>query len=192
MPVRLPNRSSNWRLALDMLTRSIVLIGLTGSGKTTVGRHLAKRLNCAFVDTDNVVSETTGLSVREIFEQRGESTFRDHETKALEMILADVTPRVIAAAGGVVLAEHNRNVIRNSKSYVVWLDAEPSNLLKRVFAGGHRPLLDGDAPAVLTAMNATRRDLYAELADVRVDTNGCGINEVVKKVLEHIAPGGTL
>ncbi|MHB1090820.1 MAG: shikimate kinase, partial [Ilumatobacteraceae bacterium] len=123
-----------------MLTRSIVLIGLTGSGKTTVGKRLAKQLNCAFVDTDHVVFETTGLSVREIFEQQGEPVFRGYEARALEMIFAETTPKVIAAAGGVVLAERNRDVIRNSKSFVVWLDTEPSILLKRVSVGVHRPL----------------------------------------------------
>lgn len=175
-----------------MLTCSIVLIGLTGSGKTTVGKHLAKQLKCTFVDTDDVVFETTGSSVREIFEQQGESAFRHYETRALEMIFADVTPRVIAAAGGAVLTEQNRRIIRNSKAHVVWLDAEPAILLKRVSAGVHRPLLDDDASAALMAMSAERNNLYAELADVRVDTNGRGINRVVKKVLEHIAVDGTL
>ena len=173
-----------------MLKRSIVLIGLTGSGKTTVGRRLSKHLNCAFVDTDEVVSASTGLSVREIFEQQGESAFRDHEIRAMEVIFADSTPRVIAAAAGVVLAERNRQIIRNSISFVVWLDAEPSNLLKRVSGGGHRPLLDGDALAALTAMNATRRDLYAKLADVRVDTKRRTVNGVVKSVLKLVAARG--
>lgn len=173
-----------------MLTRSVILIGLTGSGKTTVGKRLAKHLNCAFVDTDDVVLETTGLSVREIFEQAGEPAFRDHETKVLEGILADVTPRVIAAAGGVVLAEHNRQLIRNSKSWVVWLDAKPSNLLKRVAAGSHRPLLDNDARATLMAMSTARRDLYAGLAEFRVNTNGNDINKVVNLVLKHVSGQG--
>ena len=83
-----PNRSNNPLLTTGMLKRSIVLIGLTGSGKTTVGRRLSKHLNCAFVDTDEVVSASTGLSVREIFEQQGESAFRDHEIRAMEVIFA--------------------------------------------------------------------------------------------------------
>jgi len=170
-----------------MLTRSIVLVGLTGSGKTSVGKRLAKQLGCSFVDTDDVVIESTGFSVREIFEQQGESAFRNHETKALEMILADATPKVIAAAGGVVLAAHNRQLIRDSSSYVVWLDAQPANLLNRVSAGVHRPLLDDDAPATLQKMNDSRRDLYAELADIRVDTNTCGVNGVVETVFEQIS-----
>lgn len=172
-----------------MLTRSIVLIGLTGSGKTTVGKRLAKQLKCSFVDSDDVVLQIAGKSVRDIFEQDGEHAFRDLESRALEVIFADNTPKVIAAAGGSVLAESNRQVIANSDSTVVWLDVEPSNLLRRVTVGSHRPLLDGDASAALTAMSTERRSLYAQLADLQVDANVHDINRVVKTVLKHVADG---
>lgn len=169
-----------------MLTRSVVLIGLTGSGKTTAGRRLAKQLDCAFVDTDGVVSDATGLSVREIFEQRGESAFRLYETQALKLILADVTPKVVAVAGGAVMAQENRDVIRDSKSYVVWLDAEPLTLLKRVSVGSHRPLLDDDPSATLVAMSIERNNLYADIADMRVDTNRRNLKQVVKQVVKVV------
>ena len=169
-----------------MLTRSIVLIGLTGSGKTTVGKRLAKQLDCPFVDTDDVVIATAGLSVREIFELQGETAFRAHESMALESILADDIPKVIAAAGGAVLSEQNRRVIQNSKSHVVWLDAEPANLLKRISTANHRPLLDDNPSATLVAMSVERRGLYAELANVRVDANGRDINEIVKVVSNYL------
>ena len=170
-----------------MLTRSIVLIGLTGSGKTTVGKRLAKQLECSFVDSDDVVLEIAGKTVREIFEQQGEQSFRTLESKALEMIFAEHSPRVIAAAGGAVLAEQNRHVIKDSKSTVVWLDVEPSNLLRRVTVGSHRPLLDDDAPATLTAMSKARRGLYAELADLQLDANGHDIKGIVKTILTYVA-----
>lgn len=169
-----------------MLTRSIVLIGLTGSGKTTIGKRLAKQLDCQFVDTDDVVIATTGSSVREIFELEGEPAFRAHESKALELILADDVPKVIAAAGGVVLAEQNRLAIQNSGSHVVWLDAEPANLLKRVSIGSHRPLLDDNPSATLVAMSAERKELYADLADVQVDANGRDITGITKIVFDYI------
>ncbi|MFA5775021.1 MAG: shikimate kinase [Ilumatobacteraceae bacterium] len=170
-----------------MLTRSIVLIGLTGSGKTTVGKRLAKQLNCSFIDSDDVVLQLAGKSVRDIFEQQGEQAFRDLESRALEAIFADHSPKVIAAAGGSVLAESNRQVITNSDSTVVWLDVEPSNLLRRVTVGSHRPLLDGDTSATLTAMSAERRSLYAQLADLQIDANVHDINQVVRTVLDHVA-----
>lgn len=170
-----------------MLTRSIVLIGLTGSGKTTIGKRLAKQLDCQFVDTDDVVIATTGSSVREIFELEGELAFRAHESKALESILADGVPKVIAAAGGVVLAEQNRRAIQDSRSHVVWLDAEPANLLKRISIGSHRPLLDDNPSATLVAMSAERRELYADLADVKVDANGRDITGIAKIVFDYVA-----
>lgn len=169
-----------------MLTRSIILIGLTGSGKTTVGRRLSKQLECPFVDTDDVVSETTGLALREIFQHEGEPAFRALESCALQEILADDTPKVIAAAGGVVLAEQNRRSIQESNSHVVWLDAEPKNLLKRISFGSHRPLLDDNPVATLMAMSTERRGLYADLADLRVDANGRDINGIVKLVFEYV------
>lgn len=186
MPIHLPIRSSNQRLAIGMLTRSIVLIGLTGSGKTTVGRRLSKQFDCPFVDTDDVVSETSGLAVREIFQREGEPAFRALERNVLEAIFADDTPKVIAAAGGVVLAEQNRRSIQDSNSHVVWLDAEPKNLLKRISIGSHRPLLDNNPVATLMAMSTERQGLYADLADLRVDANGRDINEIVKRVFEYV------
>ncbi|MEO5974360.1 MAG: shikimate kinase [Ilumatobacteraceae bacterium] len=173
-----------------MLTRSIVLIGLTGSGKTTVGKRLSKQLDCPFVDTDDVVSESTGLAVREIFQRNGEPAFRALETSALEGILADATPKVIAAAGGTILAEQNRRSIQNSNSDVIWLDAEPKNLLKRISIGSHRPLLDDNPVATLMEMSAERRGLYAELADLRVDANGRDINRIVKIVFDFVTERG--
>ena len=174
-----------------MLTRSIVLIGLTGSGKTTVGKRLSKQLSCPFIDTDDVVSETAGLAVRDIFEREGESAFRALESNALQEILADDTPKVVAAAGGVVLAEQNRRSIQEANAHVIWLDADPKSLLKRISIGGHRPLLDNNPAATLKAMSAERRGLYAELADLRVDANGRDINAIVKLVFEFVMARGT-
>lgn len=173
-----------------MLTRSIVLIGLTGSGKTTVGKRLSQQLDCPFVDTDEVVSETAGLAVREIFEREGEPAFRALESNALEAIFADATPKVIAAAGGVILAEQNRRSIKDSHSHVVWLDAQPRNLLKRISIGSHRPLLDDNPGATLMQMSIERRALYSDLADLRVDANGRDINRIVKIVFNYVSAQG--
>jgi len=168
-----------------MLTRSVVLIGLMGSGKTTAGRRLAKKIGCVFVDTDDVVRELAGAAVREIFERSGEPKFREYESVALLQILQDTTPRIIAAAGGVVLAEKNRDVIEASGAHVVWLQAETTALVERAALGAHRPLLDGDAHATLESMRIARERLYADLADTRIDTN----NQSVKSVAEVLFAG---
>jgi shikimate kinase len=168
-----------------MLTRSVVLIGLMGSGKTTAGRRLAKQIGCVFVDTDDVVCELAGAAVREIFERSGEAKFREYESIALAQILQDKTPRIIAAAGGVVLAEKNRDVIEASGAHVVWLQAETTALVERAALGAHRPLLDGDPHATMELISIAREKLYAGLADTRIDTN----NQSVKSVAEVLFAG---
>jgi len=175
-----------------MLTRSVVLIGLMGSGKTTAGRRLAKKIGCEFVDTDDVVREVAGIEVRDIFERDGEPKFREYESSALLQILQDKTPRVIAAAGGVVLADKNRAAIEASGAYVVWLQAETSALVERTATGAHRPLLIGDAPATLEAMSIAREKLYAGLADTRIDTNNQSVTSVAELLFVDLVANGVV
>ena len=175
-----------------MLARSVVLIGLMGSGKTTAGRRLAKQIGCEFVDTDDLVSQDVGIGVREIFARDGEAAFRQYESSALLKILQDKTQRVIAAAGGVVLAEKNRAAIGASGAYVVWLQADTAALIERATAGAHRPLLDGDAPATLEAMSIAREKLYAGLADQRIDTNNKSVKTVAKMLFADLIANGVV
>ena len=175
-----------------MLTRSVVLIGLMGSGKTTAGRRLAKKIGCVFVDTDDVVREVAGASVREIFERGGEDLFREYENLALLQILRNEAPRIIAAAGGVVLAEKNREAIEASGAYVVWLQADIPALVERAALGAHRPLLDGDAHATLEAMSNAREELYAGLADTRIDTNSLSVKSVAELVYVGLVADGVV
>lgn len=175
-----------------MLTRSVILIGLMGSGKTTVGRRLAKKIGCVFIDTDDVVREVAGATVREIFDRGGEDLFREYESVALMQILTDKTPRIIAAAGGVVLADKNREAIENSGAYVVWLQADTTALVERVSSGTHRPLLSDGAPATLEAMSITREKLYAGLAATRIDTNNQSVKSVAERMLVVLVAKGVV
>jgi shikimate kinase len=161
----------------------VVLVGLMGTGKTTVGRLLAERLGRPFVDSDAVVETRTGRTVREIFETDGESAYRPLETEALLDALASPVPAVIAAAGGVVLSAVNRRALREQAGLVVWLRADPSVLAGRVGPHDHRPLLDGNAAATLARMAADRTTLYAEVADVIVDVDKKTPAEVVDAIL---------
>ena len=141
-----------------------------GSGKTTVGRILAERLHRPLVDSDAVVEQRTGHTVRELWEAHGEAGYRRLETEALLDALARSEPTVIAAAGGVVLAEVNRDALRGGRAHVVWLRAPVEVLAARATADGsvHRPLLDGDPASKLAALYAPREALYAEVADAVV------------------------
>ena len=147
----------------------MVLVGLMGSGKTTVGRLLAQRLGRPFVDSDEVIEAREGRTVREIWLTDGEPAFRELETAALLAALAAEAPSVIAAAGGVVLAERNRLAIKAAHVHVVWLRADPTVLVGRAKRGDHRPLLDGDPAATLRAMATEREELYRDVATATVD-----------------------
>ena len=131
--------------AVAVTARHVVLVGLMGSGKTTVGRLLATRLGRPFVDSDEVIETREGRTVREIWRTDGEQAFRELETAALQAALSADEPSVIAAAGGVVLADRNRMALREADADVVWLQADPAVLVGRAMRGDHRPLLDGDA-----------------------------------------------
>jgi shikimate kinase len=152
------------------MSATVVLVGLMGSGKTTVGRRLAARLGLPFVDADDAVEAFTGRSVAELFTERGEDGFRDVEAEVLGHLLEDPERMVLAAGGGVVLRVENRARLAAEDVTVVWLDADPAFLASRVEKKAHRPLLAGDESPreVLTRLHRERAGLYGEVADLRV------------------------
>jgi len=161
----------------------VVLVGMMGVGKSTVARVLSVRLNRAVWDSDQVIEERSGRSVRRIFADDGEPAFRALETAVLLDALASTTPLVIATGGGVVLAEANRDALRDAGARVVWLCADPATLVDRVKAGGHRPLLDQDPAGTLQRMLIEREALYREVADAIVLVDNRSVSEVVEAVL---------
>jgi shikimate kinase len=160
----------------------VILVGMMGAGKTTVGRQVAERLGWAYLDSDAEVEAATGSTVRELFVARGEAAFRTEESRVLAEALARTDPVVVSAAGGTVLSEENRRLLKRSGP-VVWLRAEPSTLTARVGDGRGRPLLGGDPAAALAELDEVRRPFYAEVADVVVDVDGLPTGEVVDQVV---------
>lgn len=163
--------------------RHLVLVGMMGSGKSTIGRLLAQRLGRPLLDSDEMIEHREGRTVRDIFQSNGEPAFRAIETEALLECLASKELAVIAAAGGVVLGADNRAALRASGARVVWLTANISLLLERVKHGGHRPLLDNDPEGTLIAMRDSREALYREVADVVISVDGRSIADVVEAIL---------
>jgi shikimate kinase len=147
----------------------VVLVGMMGVGKTTVGRRVAEALGRSFADSDAVIEARTGRTVREIFETDGEQAFRVLEARVLADAVDADEPAVIAAAGGVVLDPANRDVLRRAGT-VVWLRAPVEVLVDRVATGDHRPLLADDPGGTLHRMEEHRTALYAEVADAVVDS----------------------
>lgn len=167
--------------------RHMVLVGLMATGKSTVGAILADRLGRPLVDTDSDVETAAGRAVRDIWSDDGEAEFRRLESVALAAALERDDPTVIAAAGGVVLADGNRALLSSPDVDVIWLRAAPATLLQRVRRAHdeHRPLLDGDPAGMLETMFADRTDLYASVADVVVDVDTMDVDDVVAAIIDH-------
>ncbi|MDE3015632.1 MAG: shikimate kinase [Pseudomonadota bacterium] len=167
------------------LPRPIVLVGLMGAGKSTVGRRLAAALSLTFVDSDNEIVEAAGCSIADIFESYGEAIFRDLEQRVLLRLVSNVTPSVIATGGGAFLNPAIRCVIKE-KAISVWLKAELPVLLDRVSRRDTRPLLkSGDKGAILSKLMADRYPIYAE-ADLTIDSNAGPHETVVKNILSML------
>ncbi len=163
--------------------RHVVLVGMMGAGKSSVGRVLAGKLGRALFDSDDMIEERTGRTVREIWATEGEPAYRILETAVLVEALASPEPSVIAAAGGIVLSETNRRALVSSDSHVVWLLADIDVLLRRAVGGAHRPLLDDDPEGKLRAMFVEREPLYREVADAIVSVDNRSVNDVAQAVL---------
>ena len=162
----------------------IVLVGLMGVGKSTVGRRLAARLGLPFVDADAEIEVAAGMAIADIFELFGEQYFRDGERRVIARLM-DGRPKVIATGGGAFINEHTRALILRD-ALAVWLKADLEVLVDRVTRRDTRPLLRTRDPAdVLTELAAKRDPLYA-LAPVHVASNRTPHDATVRAILQAI------
>lgn len=167
----------------------LALVGLMGTGKTTVGRRVAKLLDRPFVDADEAFVPRYGRTVSEVFAAEGEEGFRRREAGLLGELLAVTTPLVLGCGGGVVTVEGNRRRLCEPDVHVVWLRADAAFLASRVEAKPDRPLLaGGDRRAVLERLAAERAAFYQEVADDVVDVEVfAGCSQPKKAMAAHIA-----
>jgi shikimate kinase len=163
----------------------LVLVGLMGAGKTTVGERCAELLARPFVDTDDVVEAVARRSVNELFAEAGEAAFRELEQDAVRDVTASPVAAVIACGGGAVLDAENRRRLRAAGT-VVWLRASPAVLAERVEADdAERPLLaPRGAVSTLERLAVVRAAAYEAVADAAVDTDGRTVDEAADAVLE--------
>lgn len=161
---------------------SLILVGMMGAGKTTVGRLLARRLKRAFHDSDEEIERRCGVRVPVIFDIEGEAGFRARETQVIADLCA-LDNAVLATGGGVVLAEENRRRIA-ARGTVVYLHARPPHLWQRVRHDRNRPLLATAEPQKkIEELYAQRDPLYREVADLVVDTGRQSVQTLVKDLL---------
>jgi shikimate kinase len=164
--------------------RSVVLVGMMGAGKSSVGRRLAKALNLPFVDADAEIEKAAGMSISDIFTKHGEPEFRSGERRVVSRLL-DEQPAVIATGGGAWMDESTREKV-SARGVSVWLKAEVDVLLKRVKKRGGRPLLKaGDPEQVLRDLLTQREPVYAR-ADVTVISREVPHETMVSETLEQL------
>ncbi|HEX7783387.1 MAG TPA: shikimate kinase [Sphingobium sp.] len=164
--------------------RSIVLVGMMGVGKSTVGRRLATRLGLGFVDADEEIEKAAGMTITEMFERYGEAHFRDGERRVIARLI-DGSPKVIATGGGAFMQQDTRALIL-SEALAIWLDADIDILIDRVSRREGRPLLKGKDPrTVLTNLAAVRNPVYA-LAPIHIRSVAAPHEAAVEKIMKAL------
>jgi len=158
----------------------VVLIGMMGSGKSTVGRLLSKRTGWPRYDNDALLMDLYGMTAKEIVEKRGEEAKRDAENAALAFGLTKPAPSILDAAGGTITSAESREALRDA--IVVWLHAPPEVLYMRAVGAAHRPFLDGGVEW-MRKTDTERRPLYASVADIDVDTSKRRPNDIADGLL---------
>ncbi len=165
--------------------RNIYLIGPMGTGKTAVGKQLARILGVSFIDSDAEIERLAGVDIPYIFEQEGEAGFRHREREALAA-LCQREPIVLATGGGAVLAPDNRKLLHDT-GVVLFLQTSLSQQLQRVGKGRGRPLLKGvDMPRRLAELREAREPMYREIADITLSTDNRRVGKVADLVLKEL------
>ncbi len=167
----------------------ISLVGLPGSGKSTVGRQLARRLQLPFFDSDHVIEERLGCSIRVAFARDGEESFRNLEESVLDE-LTQIPRAVVSTGGGAVLRQATRQRLRE-RGYVVYLNSSPDEIARRLKHDATRPLLQVDDPlARLRDLYAARDSLYRETAHFAIETGRPSVGTVVNMIVMQLELAG--
>ena len=167
------------------MLKNLVLIGFMGSGKSTIGRELAKSLSYPVLDTDQLIVERENASINDIFAERGEDAFRDIETQILRDLVAEQPhKRIISTGGGIIGRPENRELLRQL-GYVIWLLVSPEETLNRTSRNTDRPLLNNDKPeATIRNLLTERTPLYQETAHLTIETDLLTFPEIATGIIE--------
>ena len=164
---------------------SIVLIGMMGAGKSSVGRSLHRRTDMAFLETDEIVASNFGMSIPLIFSTHGEKKFRKAETEALQTI-SRTKRTVIITGGGIVLRKENVEILKRL-GVIVWFDGDEEALFARAARTTDRPLLQTQNPRdAFSKIFCARKPLYAQIANIRLDTSQLTVEEVATAILSKV------
>lgn len=177
---------SDLHLLAALGARSLVLVGMMGAGKSSIGRKLAQRLNLPFVDADSEIESAAGMSISEIFAKHGESYFRAGEARVIARLL-DGGPQVLATGGGAFMHPQSREAIR-AKGISIWLKADFDVLMKRIRRRNDRPMLKTDDPGeTLRRLMRERDPVYGE-ADVIVNSRDVPHEIIIGEIISAVTP----
>ena len=165
-------------------TRLIVLVGMMGAGKSTIGRRLAARLRLRFVDADGEIETAAGMTIPEIFEIHGESYFRDGEARVIARLLED-GPAVLATGGGSFMREETRGRI-GTRAISIWLKADADVIMRRVRRRADRPLLHTTDPAATVGRLMTEREPVYQHADLTICSRDVPHDKIVDECVEAL------
>lgn len=165
-------------------TRSVVLVGMMGAGKSTIGRRLSARLHLPFLDADTEIEAAAGMSIPDIFETHGEPHFRDGEARVIARLL-DGGPAVIATGGGAFMREETRDRIRG-KAVSLWLKADADIIMKRVKRRADRPLLQTADPAATIGRLLGEREPFYQHADLTISSRDVPHERIVDECLDAL------
>jgi shikimate kinase len=171
-------------IAAALGARSVVLIGMMGAGKSTIGRRLSARLRLPFLDADGEIEAAAGMSIPDIFETHGEPHFRDGEARVIARLL-DSGPAVIATGGGAFMREETRNRIRD-KAVSIWLKAEAEIIMRRVRRRADRPLLQTPDPAATVDRLLGEREPVYQNADITIWSRDVPHEKIVEECIEAL------
>ena len=168
------------------MSARVLLVGMMATGKSSVGRAICERTGWPYVDNDELVEKISGLPTKQLHEERGEAAMRAAESQALTEVLTAPPPIVAGVAAGTVTIEGDRQRLRSDAAFVVWLRASVETLVRRVGTGEGRAFLQPDPETALRRLAKGRDALYAEVADLTIDVDELGVEEIADRVIAAV------
>jgi shikimate kinase len=178
------NASQEAEISAALGTRSVVLVGMMGAGKSTIGRRLSARLRLPFLDADTEIEAAAGMSIPDIFETHGEPHFRDGEARVIARLL-EGGPAVLATGGGAFMREDTRNRV-HEKAVSIWLKADAEIIMKRVKRRADRPLLQTADPAATVGRLIREREPVYQHADLTISSRDVPHEKIVEECIEAL------